>query len=464
MQTTKFVGNPIGTYKLPVPVMNVNYVWVTVVTTSTDMYSLTSGVDYQILNDGRTVKIADQYEIVSEDIVEIISFNERTYASSVLAFRQFQGLLGGASYSRLSKQWSTYLTRPLLATDTEIYVADILAVSPPEAEYNRPGVVLINGERIEFFEIAGNNILTQLRRATLGTGIVNNVPVGTDVFDQGIYQDIPFSDTVLVQSTFTSATTSTYPIFQVSREVTFPYYTATVSSATFVSYGISMSANTTIDGKDQIEVYYGGRLLRKDGYFKHDNRVKHNPITVPYNTGTAYAFTTVATLIDLPLPGVSGDAYLVTATNQVWVFVPNTSDLVINATTATTSTLYANLTNTGTVVLVTGTNQLYWSTGTGYVFTATLGYVDSGLRYMPEEFKIVNTYTSMPLVNLQLIEPIQDNIQMNFVKKQYSTETSWNDLVSGTATVSILSSTNVIASFLQRGPGTLPDKYFYAGR
>jgi hypothetical protein len=463
MQTSVFAGNPVGTYKLPVPIMNVNYVWVTILNQDR-MYSLTSGVDYQILNDGRTVKIAEQYNIILDDIVEIISFNERTYASSVLAFRQFQGLLGGSSYTRLSKQWSTYLTRPLLATDTEIYVADVSSVSPPEPEYNRPGVVLINGERIEFFEILGNNILTQLRRATLGTGIVNNVPVGTDVYDQGIYQDIPFSDTVLVQSTFTSATTSTYPIFQSSREVVYPYATATVSSATFVSYGISMASNTAIAGKDQIEVYYGGRLLRKDGYFKHDEKVKYTPISVDYTTSTALAFTTVATVLDLPLPGVSGDAYLVTATNQVWVFVPNTSDLVINATTATTSTLFANLTTTGTIVLVTSTNQLYLSTGTGYMVTATFGYVDSGLRYIPEEFKIVNTYTSMPLVNLQLDEPIQENIQMDFVKKQYSIDTSWNDLVSGTSTVSILSSTNVIATFLQRGPGILPDTYFYAGR
>jgi hypothetical protein len=246
--------------------------------------------------------------------------------------------------------------------------------------------------------------------------------------------------------------------------VIFTFFTATVSSATFVSYGISMSTDTTIEGKDQIEIYYGGRLLRKNGYFKHDDTVKYNPITVPYTTSTAYAFTTVATVIDLPLPGVSGNAYLVTATNQVWVFVPNRSDLVINASTATTSTLYASATTTGTVVLVTSTNKLYWSTGTGYVVTATFGYVDSGLRYIPEEFTILNTYTSMPLVTLRLDEPITENIQLDFVKKQYSTESRWNDIGLGSSTVSILSSTNVIATFLQRGPGILPDTYFYAGR
>jgi hypothetical protein len=148
----------------------------------------------------------------------------------------------------------------------------------------------------------------------------------------------------------------------------------------------------------------------------------------------------------------------------VWVFSPNTSDLVINATTATTSTFLTNLSTPGTVVLVTSTNQLYLATISGYEFAGILGYVDSGLRYIPEEFTILNTYTSMPLVNLQLNEPIQDNIQMDFVKKQYSIETSWNDLVSGTSTVSILSSTNIIATFLQKGPGMLPDRYFYAGR
>lgn len=446
MQVTKFKGNPVGTYTLDIPVMNTNYVWVTVVTIDNIMYSLTSGVDYQILNDSRTVKISGDYIISTEDFVEIISFNERTYASSVIAFRQFQGLLGGASYSRLGKAGTTYITKPLSFTHTEIHVADISVFSPFNKELNRPGVVLIDGERIEFNAIDGNK-LTQLRRATLGTGIVTNVPTGTIIMDQGLYQDIPFADTVLTQYTFTSELVDTYPIIQENTTVVMPH-----SSTVINSDGITLSTLAGLEGKDQIEVYYGGRQLRKSGFFKHDTSVRYESIPIP-----TLGFQELANVDLLPLPATPNEAFLTSDTNRVWVYVPNTSDIVINLTTATTAGLFANPTTTGTVVLVEEDSKLYWSTGTGYVVTATLGYVDSGLRYIPEEFIVENGS-----VTLKLDEPIDTNIQLTFVKRQYSIETSWNDVIpSTTATISILSSTNVIATFLQESPGRLPDRYFY---
>lgn len=455
MQVSKFVGNPAGTYTLSAPVMNVNYIWVAVTGTNV-AYTLTSGVDYQVLSDGVTVQISNNYSITTSDTVEILSFTDRTYDTSVLAFRQFRDLLGGTAFTRLGKAGSTYLIAPLGAYDTEIHVADTTVLSPPDISSNRPGVILLDGERIEFYTIVGSNIISQLRRATLGTGMVNTYPAGTVVIDQGIYQEIPFNDTVLVQNTFTSATTSTYPIFQTSGPIVTPYSTSTI-----INDGIVLSADTSIAGKDQIQVFYGSRLLRKDGHYKHDGTVRYNSLTIP-----SAGFPTTSTVAKLPTPVLPGTAYLVTATNQVWVYAPNTTDLVINKVMATTATLFASTVATGTTVLVTSTNQIYWATGstsTKYVVTATMGYVDSGIRYYPPEFTVVNTYTSLPLVTLN-ISPILNNVQVTFVKRQYSTADSWNDIISSTSTKSILSSTNAIATFIQDSPGVLPNSYFYGGR
>ena len=61
---------------------------------------------------------------------------------------------------------------------------------PPNPEINSPGVVIIDGERIEFFKKDGN-LLSQLRRSSLGTGPASISGVGTKVIDQSFYQDIP---------------------------------------------------------------------------------------------------------------------------------------------------------------------------------------------------------------------------------------------------------------------------------
>jgi hypothetical protein len=95
---------------------------------------------------------------------------------------------------------------------------------------------LINGERIEYLTIA-NNVLGTLKRATLGTAAKDYYPVGTTLVDQGRFQTIPFKET---RNVYTTATTT----------------------ATSYSFG-NLGLNTTTNATDQVEVYYGGILLRK---------------------------------------------------------------------------------------------------------------------------------------------------------------------------------------------------------
>jgi hypothetical protein len=133
-------------------------------------------------------------------------------------------------------------------TDSIIVVEDPTALSQPNPSANRPGVVLIDGERIEFFTVSGNT-LGQLRRSTLGTGSREIHYAGTDVVDQGLDQTVPFKEEV---QKFTTSTNSTST------------FTVALSNITFT---------TSTNYSDQIEVKYAGRMLLKPGL----STVKHDP-------------------------------------------------------------------------------------------------------------------------------------------------------------------------------------------
>jgi hypothetical protein len=106
-------------------------------------------------------------------------------------------------------------------------------------------VLFIDSERIEFF-VKNGNILSQLRRSTLGTGPARHSEIETRVVDQSIRQNIPYRDKISKQNILSTNTNS---------------YVISTSSTLTIGDGIIL--NTTLPGKDQISVYYGGRLLRK---------------------------------------------------------------------------------------------------------------------------------------------------------------------------------------------------------
>ena len=127
-------------------------------------------------------------------------------------------------------------------------------MSQPNPRYNRPGVILIDGERIEFFTISGNT-LGQLRRSTLGTGVKEIHYAGTEVVDQGADQTVPFKEDV---QRFTTATNSTST------------FTVELTNITFT---------TSTNYSDQIEVKYAGRSLLKPNL----STIKHD-ITIAYDS------------------------------------------------------------------------------------------------------------------------------------------------------------------------------------
>jgi hypothetical protein len=124
----------------------------------------------------------------------------------------------------------------------------------PVPTRNLPGVIEINGERIEYFRKEGNT-LTQLRRGTLGTGISNVYSTGTLIEYIGISETIPYKDEVVRDATVSDGSSLIIPTTFVPKV-----------NASTVQTGNDWTRVTIPDNYgqcDEIEVYIAGRKLRK---------------------------------------------------------------------------------------------------------------------------------------------------------------------------------------------------------
>ena len=310
--------------------------------------------------------------------------------------------------TRLSQKYSTYLTQPLTLTDTKIHVADVSVLTAPQVDENIPGVILIDRERIEFFKLE-NNVISQLRRGTLGTSPKAYLEIGTKVIDQGVEQIIPFTEQIQIQNTFTNTLTNTFNIVKTDTIRTYPN-----TSTVVLCDGITLSTSTLFI--DQIDVYYGGRLLRKADSYRHETTATYNSIDPSSILGSTSSISLLPTNANI------GDSYIITSNNQVWTY-----------------------------------------TGSRTQAPSTIGYVYSGLKYLPQEYSVTLTNSTQILtLNTNTIS-IQPNLQITMVKKDYPVSATWNTINPADAnkTLSLLDSTTTIALFLQQAPAALPDNYFY---
>ena len=354
-------------------------------------------VDYELLEDDVTVQISDKFVNSSTDTIVIISISSSKLATTILGYRIFDDLLGRTQFKRLSGKNTTYLTKPLKFTDTEIYVADATVLTPPLLSKKIPGIVLIAGERIEFFKVE-NNVLSSLRRSTLGTAPNFYSETNTTVIDQSPDQTIPYSEQILVQKHYTTSTTNTYVISTVTNVA--------------IGDGIVLSTDPEIPAVDQVKIYYGGRLLNKSGRYYQD-------LTLAYDSPDIVGNIELIGSTDLlPSTNTIGKAFLVTSTNQVWVY-KNSSELA-----------------------------------------ARHGYVYHGLDYIPPEFTI-NPQTQQ--ITLNIINGVTPKVKLIIVKRQFESSSVWNDKNCECTTKSLMDSTTIPAKFLQARPTNLPDWYYYGG-
>jgi hypothetical protein len=183
------------------------------------------------------------------DDIKILNFSRNTFSLPV-AYEIHKDMLNVYHYNRYAKG-TVKLQRILNYYDSEIQVDDATDLSAPISSRNIPGVISIDGERIEYMTKTGNT-LGQLRRGSQGTAIADSYAAGTAIVDVGYSEIIPYNENQERTDFVSDGSTQLIgPLTYVpSVGVRNTWYRDTIPS----TYGPC----------DQIEVFAGGRRLRKD--------------------------------------------------------------------------------------------------------------------------------------------------------------------------------------------------------
>jgi len=298
----RFPGNPGNTFTLSRPALDTEYLWVEL-----NGNPLMRELDYVLLNDHTTIQISDNIILASTDTLTITSVVDVVQSTEIIGYRMFMDNLGRTHYKRLSKDFSTSLAQPLTSTATTIQVTDSTVLTPPNPEKYLPGIILINGERIEFYKITGNT-LSAIKRGTLGTG-VGSYTAGTTVIDQGTAQTMTVSDRDQTQRFKVISSTTTWKLSQ-------------------------LTFNSSIPVHEQIDVYYRGKLLRKpttatyiitDGTIAYDsNEINSTGISSNTILSAEFTATNTGTLVLGFSPAVGSELKVVRRISDSWFDTLNT--------------------------------------------------------------------------------------------------------------------------------------------
>ena len=181
-----------GRILLNQPASGVEYIWL-----FKNGAMLSPSVDYKLQDNMRIVQLVQ--EPAENDIIDIIHFTA-PISTPTIAWQQFKDILNRVHYKRVDNNEGVRLKEPLAYDDLRIVVVTGADKLPnPDKRANKPGVIWIAGERIEYFGKTGNN-LRQLRRGTLGTGTHTSYPAGTIVYGGGTNKNIPYQDQTIVWS------------------------------------------------------------------------------------------------------------------------------------------------------------------------------------------------------------------------------------------------------------------------
>jgi hypothetical protein len=238
-------------YQLSRPPLSASYVWV-----YKNGQRLRQEKDYYV-SLPRAVVYLKTASTLNDDI-KILNFSRNAFSLPV-AYEIHKDMLNVYHYNRYAKG-TVKLQKILNYYDSEIQVDDATGLSAPISSRNVPGVISIAGERIEYMTKNGNT-LGQLRRGSQGTAIADSYAAGTAVIDVGYSEIIPYNENQ-ERTDFTSNGTpddSTIGSAQTIGPLSF------IPAKGIRSGTWSRDTIPSIYGPcDQIEVFAGGRRLRKD--------------------------------------------------------------------------------------------------------------------------------------------------------------------------------------------------------
>jgi hypothetical protein len=229
-------------YQLSRPPLSASYVWV-----YKNGQRLRQEKDYYV-SLPRAVVYLKTASTLNDDI-KILNFSRNAFSLPV-AYEIHKDMLNVYHYNRYVKG-TVKLQKILNYYDSEMQVDDATGLSDPISSRNVPGVISIAGERIEYMTKNGNT-LGQLRRGSQGTAIADSYAVDTAVVDVGYSEIIPYNENQERTDFVSDGSTQLIgPLTYIpSVGVRNTWYRDTIPSI----YGPC----------DQLEVFAGGRRLRKD--------------------------------------------------------------------------------------------------------------------------------------------------------------------------------------------------------
>ena len=193
-----------GLVKLRYPAIDAQYVWLTI-----NGILQTPSVDYKLTDDKNFLKYKGSF--ADDDVVEVIQFSATGEITPKFGFSQFKDILNRNIYKRLGDVAPLKLAKDLATFDKEILLDDASALSTPDKNSSQPGILFINGERIEYL-IKQGNVLRQIQRGTLGTGVASLHEAGSDVYNQGPNQTAPYADQTLIDEQIGDGSTTVFPL------------------------------------------------------------------------------------------------------------------------------------------------------------------------------------------------------------------------------------------------------------
>jgi hypothetical protein len=248
--TTEFYnykGLSAGLIQLDRSVVDDNYVWVI-----KNGSLLSPSVDFNLNDNKRSISLA-LYPTVNDNFT-VITFSNNVISSSV-SYMQFKDMLNRFHFKRLNANKRTQLVKSLRYTDTVIEVADASNFDIPNIANNKPGIVEIRGERIEYFNITTKQengvttyLLGQLRRGTLGTGVSTLHRASSYVQDIGVSETIPYTETTIIDQ-IKSDGTNIVPLTFIPTQHTAEWE---------YSQGFVSSIPQDFGQTNEIEVFVGG--------------------------------------------------------------------------------------------------------------------------------------------------------------------------------------------------------------
>jgi len=240
----EFSGNQVQ-YQLSSTPLDVSYIWV-----YKNGARLVQDQDFYVSLPRAVVYLKNS--TVETDKIKIVQFGS-DISRATSAYEIHKDMLNVYHYNRYSIG-AVALAKALTYYDQSIEVTDSSELFVPTASRNIPGAVEINGERIEYLQKVGN-VLSQLRRGAKGTAIGELYAAGSTVTDVGPNETVPYKE---------SQDRTDFVSDGSSRDIGVLEFVPTKSNKTRWITTTITTVPAAYGPCDEIEVFVGGRRLRKD--------------------------------------------------------------------------------------------------------------------------------------------------------------------------------------------------------